>query len=64
MTAMPELALARERDIPYAGISVNVNAGAGINEEPIQMADIYAAMTIGMSWVRDVIKLFLPKIVA
>ena len=62
MTAMPELALARERDIPYAGISVNVNAGAGINEEPIQMADIYAAMTIGMSWVRDVIKLFQPKI--
>ena len=64
MTAMPELALARERDIPYAGISVNVNAGAGINEEPIQMADIYAAMTIGMSWVRDVIKLFAPAIVA
>jgi len=60
MTAMPELALAREREIPYAGISVNVNAGAGINEEPIEMADIYAAMTIGMSWVRDVINLFQP----
>ena len=64
MTAMPELALARERDIPYAGISVNVNAGAGINKEPIQMADIYSAMNIGMAWVRDVVKLFQPRIEA
>ncbi len=58
MTAMPELALARERGIPYAGISVNVNAGAGINEAPIEMADIVDAMTIGMSWIRDVIRIF------
>lgn len=58
MTAMPELALARERGISYAGISVNVNAGAGINKEPIEMADIHAAMAIGISWVRDVLLRF------
>jgi len=56
MTAMPELALARERDLPYAGISVNVNAGAGINEEPIGLPEIHAAMTLGLSWVLDVIR--------
>ena len=58
MTAMPELALAREREIPYAGISVNVNAGAGVNPEPIEMSDIEAAMNTGLGWVREILHIF------
>jgi purine nucleoside phosphorylase len=58
MTAMPELALAREREIPYAGISVNVNAGAGINPEPIEMSDIEAAMNTGLGWIREILHTF------
>ena len=61
MTAMPELALAREREIPYAGISVNVNAGAGINPEPIEMSDIEAAMNTGLGWIREILHTFHDK---
>ncbi len=56
MTAMPEVALAREREIPYAGLSVTVNAGAGIHDQIVALDDIEAAMTKGMSWVRDMIR--------
>lgn len=61
MTAMPELALAREREIPYAGISVNVNAGAGINPEPIEMSDIGAAMNTGLDWIQEILHIFMIK---
>jgi 5'-methylthioinosine phosphorylase len=61
MTAMPELALAREREIPYVGISVNVNAGAGINPEPIEMSDIEAAMNTGLGWIREILHIFHSK---
>jgi len=56
MTAMPEVALARERNIPYAGISVTVNAGAGINDQIVELDEIEAAMAKGMVWVRDIIR--------
>ena len=55
MTAMPECALARERDIPYAGISVTVNAGAGINDQVVEIDEIHAAMNEGMTWVSDIL---------
>ena len=55
MTAMPECALARERDIPYAGISVTVNAGAGINDLPVAVDQIHSVMNEGMTWIRDII---------
>ena len=58
MTAMPEGMLARERDLPYAGISVTVNAGAGINDLAVKIDEIQAAMDEGMSWVRDILTSF------
>ena len=58
MTAMPECALARERNLPYAGISVTVNAGAGINDEVVEIDEIHAAMNEGMTWVRDILCIF------
>ncbi len=55
MTSMPEAGLARERDIPYAGLCVVVNAGAGINDSVVELADIQEALDTGMGWVRDII---------
>jgi len=55
MTAMPEAALAREIGLPYAGVSVTVNAGAGIGGVAVAMADIAKAMAEGMNWVRELI---------
>ena len=44
MTAMPETALARELDIPYAGVCLVVNAAAGRGDGPITGAQIDAAL--------------------
>ncbi len=40
MTGMPEVALAREKGLPYASLSLVVNAAAGKAGGPITMADI------------------------
>ena len=55
MTAMPEAALARELGLPYAGISVTVNPGAGMAERDIALAEIHEAMNQGLSWVKLVL---------
>ncbi|MDE0053979.1 MAG: S-methyl-5'-thioinosine phosphorylase [Gammaproteobacteria bacterium] len=44
MTAMPETALARELDIPYAGVCLVVNAAAGRGDGPITGTEIDAAL--------------------
>ena len=44
MTAMPETGLARESDIPYAGVCLVVNAAAGRGDGPITGAEIDAAL--------------------
>ncbi|MCB1694058.1 MAG: S-methyl-5'-thioinosine phosphorylase [Pseudomonadales bacterium] len=56
MTAMPEVALARERELPYAGISVVVNHGAGIGGQVVHLDEIEAAMSKGMGWVRAILR--------
>lgn len=40
MTGMPEVALAREKNMPYASLSLVVNAAAGKASGPITMAEI------------------------
>lgn len=55
MTAMPEAALAAERQLPYASICLIVNAGAGINDQAVDMDDIQQAIDQGMGWVRDIL---------
>ncbi|WP_420844246.1 hypothetical protein [Lamprobacter modestohalophilus] len=42
MTAMPEAALARERDLGYATLAFVVNWGAGLSDEAITMDAINA----------------------
>lgn len=48
MTGMPEAALAREVDLPYACLALSVNWAAGLSEEPITMESIYAVLEEGM----------------
>ena len=55
MTAMPEAALARELALPYAGISVTVNPGAGMAERDISLVEINEAMNQGLAWVKLVL---------
>lgn len=56
MTAMPEAALAREKDIPYAGISVVVNKAAGLGDAEIDLAAIEQVLHEGMHWVGDILR--------
>jgi len=48
MTGMPEAALAREVELPYACIALVVNMAAGLTDEIITMAEIEAALHQGM----------------
>jgi 5'-methylthioinosine phosphorylase len=52
MTGMPEAALARELDLCYACLAVNVNWAAGKGDGPITMAEIEANLDTGMRQVR------------
>ena len=55
MTAMPEAALARELEIPYASIALVVNWAAGLTEDVISFADISSIMETGTNKIRQVI---------
>lgn len=55
MTGMPEAALARELQLPYASLSLVVNPAAGKGKGLITMADIEKVMESGMEQARAVI---------
>lgn len=55
MTGMPEAALARELDMPYASLSLVVNPAAGKGLGVITMADIEKAMASGMDQAQAII---------
>ena len=61
MTAMPEAALAKELELPYAGLSVTVNPGAGLTTADITLAAIEAAMEKGLGWVVAVLTVLLQQ---
>jgi 5'-methylthioinosine phosphorylase len=64
MTGMPEAALARELDLPYAAICVVVNhaAGRGDSAVEISMAGIADVMEAGMAKVRRLLDHVAPKV--
>jgi len=55
MTGMPEAALARELDIPYASLCLVVNPAAGKSDELITMDDIRRVITTGMQDIKCII---------
>lgn len=55
MTGMPEAALARELDLPYACLALVVNPAAGKSSELITMAAIEAVIERGMGQVKQVL---------
>ena len=56
MTGMPEAALARELDIPYASLCLVVNPAAGKSDALITMDDIRRVLTEGMQKVQQVLE--------
>jgi 5'-methylthioadenosine phosphorylase len=56
MTGVPEVVLAREAEIAYAGVSIVTNLAAGISPEPLTQAEVLDAMKSALP---RVIKLFL-----
>ncbi|OEC42726.1 methylthioadenosine phosphorylase [Pseudomonas sp. 1D4] len=59
MTGMPEAALARELNLPYAALSLVVNPAAGKSTSIITMAEIEAALAAGIGKVRETLSLLL-----
>lgn len=55
MTGMPEAALARELNIPYASLCLVVNPAAGKSEALITMDDIRAVIDLGMKEIKQII---------
>jgi 5'-methylthioinosine phosphorylase len=56
MTGMPEAALARELDLPYACLALVVNPAAGKATEVITMEAIEAVVVAGMQQVKAVLQ--------
>ena len=55
MTGMPEAALARELDIPYACLALVVNPAAGLSDREISMAEIKEVLAEKMLFVRQLL---------
>ncbi len=55
MTGMPEAALARELDLPYASLVVVVNWAAGVAEREIALEEIYQNLEQGMQQAQRVL---------
>lgn len=55
MTGMPEAALARELNIPYASLCLVVNPAAGISDRLITMQDIKQVLTTGMQDIKSIL---------
>ena len=62
MTAMPETALARELDIPYAGVCLVVNAAAGRGDGPITGVQIDTALKQAAADLERLLGAFLPGV--
>lgn len=56
MTGMPEVVLAREANISYAGVSIVSNLAAGVSPQPLTQAEVLGAMRDAMP---QIITLFL-----
>ena len=53
MTGVPEVVLAREAEIAYAGVSIVTNLAAGISPEPLTQAEVLDAMKEALPRVVD-----------
>lgn len=56
MTVMPEAALAREKNLPYAAISVVINKGAGLDGKRIDLDTVEVVLVKGMGMATSLIK--------
>jgi 5'-methylthioinosine phosphorylase len=61
MTGMPEAALARELDLPYACLALVVNPAAGKSSSVITMAEIELALVDGIGKVKAVLARVLAR---
>jgi 5'-methylthioinosine phosphorylase len=61
MTAMPEAALARERQLPYAMVSLVVNPAAGRAVNPFDLAVIAEVSAAGMERVAQLLTTFFSR---
>ncbi|NRB41051.1 MAG: S-methyl-5'-thioinosine phosphorylase [Pseudomonadales bacterium] len=58
MTGMPEAALARELDLPFACIAIVVNKAAGLSDHPITLEDIHKVLDDGIIDIKKLLKAF------
>lgn len=61
MTTMPEAALARERGVPYVTLAAVANLGAGLEETPITMEAIEAALAQALAAVPPLVQALLRE---
>jgi len=61
MTGMPEAALAAEAQIRYASLALVVNWAAGKSDHIITMDEIYEAIRVGMTSVKQILAQFIRQ---
>jgi 5'-methylthioinosine phosphorylase len=62
MTGMPEAALARELDLPYATCAVCANWAAGLHGTSVALNDIESNLNHGMAQVRALLGSLIPQL--
>ena len=58
MTGMPEAALARELDLPFACIAIVVNKAAGLSNELISLDEIHKVLDSGIVDIKKLLRAF------
>jgi 5'-methylthioadenosine phosphorylase len=54
MTGCPEVALARETNMAYAGVAIVTNFAAGLLPQPLTQAEVLGAMAVSQPQVREI----------
>ena len=62
MTGMPEASLAAELGIRYCGMSLVINKAAGLDDQPIAMAQLRSVLAEGMGRVVELLKIALEML--
>jgi purine nucleoside phosphorylase len=62
MTAMPEVAIARELGLDFAGLCVISNIASGLSDEPVNHQDILVVLKTAMDNARTLIRALLESL--
>jgi 5'-methylthioadenosine phosphorylase len=62
MTGYPEVALAKELDIPFCGLAISTNYAAGVSKSPLSHQEVSEQMQVSLSTLIKVLEAFVEEV--